>query len=67
MVMGQPVPEGVAAMPPGPELAALLDSLTPTLVPNDDIHDVLLACSRQLAHAQARMTALVAEVMCRRP
>ncbi|RZT85143.1 uncharacterized protein DUF222 [Pseudonocardia sediminis] len=54
-------------MPPGPDLACLLGVLTPALIPNDDIDDVLVAQSRQLAHEQARMLALLAEVVCRRP
>ena len=67
MVVGQVVPEGVAAMPPGPELAAALDALAPELVCNDDIDDVLVACSRQLAHAQGWMLGVLAEVVCRLP
>ncbi|MDN5914736.1 MAG: HNH endonuclease [Pseudonocardia sp.] len=67
MLIGQVVPEGLAAMPPGPELACLLADVDPTLVPNDDVVDVLQACSRQLAHYQARMFDAMSEVISRLP
>jgi hypothetical protein len=67
MVIGMAVPEGLAAIPPGPELATLLDALEVSTVPNDDIVDVLIAQSRQLAHEQARMFAALTEVIHRRP
>ncbi|MBP2366255.1 HNH endonuclease signature motif containing protein [Pseudonocardia parietis] len=67
MVVGQVIPEGLAALLPGPELATTLAGLELTRVPNDDIGDVLVAQSRQLAHEQARMFATMAEVVCRRP
>jgi hypothetical protein len=67
MVIGMVVPEGLAAIPPGPELATPLDALEVSRVPNDDIVDVLMAQSRQLAHEQARMFATLTEVIHRRP
>ncbi|MBP2368907.1 DUF222 domain-containing protein [Pseudonocardia parietis] len=67
MVVGQVIPEGLAALSPGPELATTLAGLDLDRVPNDDIGDVLVAQSRQLAHEQARMFATMAEVVCRRP
>ncbi|MBP2365408.1 HNH endonuclease signature motif containing protein [Pseudonocardia parietis] len=67
MEIGQVVPEGLAAMLPGPDLAVMLAGLDLTLVPNDDIGDVLVAQSRQLAHEQARLFATMTEVVYRRP
>jgi hypothetical protein len=55
-------PEGLAAMPPGPRLAAALHQLELASVPNDRILDVLQAQYRQLCHDQALMTATIAEV-----
>ncbi|MDN5751339.1 MAG: WYL domain-containing protein, partial [Pseudonocardia sp.] len=52
---------------PGPDLAVTLAGLDLTLVPNDDIGDVLVAQSRQLAHEQARLFATMTEVVYRRP
>lgn len=66
MVVGV-VPEGLAAMPPGPELARVLADLDPALVLDGDLVEVLRAQSRQLAHDQARMFVVVSEVACRRP
>jgi hypothetical protein len=42
VVIGMAVPEGLAGIPPGPELATLLDALEVSTVPNDDIVDVLV-------------------------
>lgn len=67
VVIGEVVPEGLAAMPPGPALAAVLATLPVATVPNDDIVEVLLARSRQLAHAQAAVFEAMVEVMHRRP
>ncbi|MBC3192577.1 DUF222 domain-containing protein [Pseudonocardia sp. C8] len=67
MPVEQVVPEGLAGLPVGPGLAAALAGLDLARVPNDDIVDVLLAQSRQLAHEQARMLAALAEVVYRRP
>ncbi len=67
MVVGQGVPEGLAAMPPGPRLAAALSGLVVDLVPNDEIVEVMEAQSRQLAHEQARMFSVMNEVLHRLP
>lgn len=56
------VPDGLAAMPAGPGLAAVLGALAPAQVPNDRILDVLVAQYRQLCHEQARMAAMLAEL-----
>ena len=58
----QPVPKGLAAVPPGPELACLLAGVDLSRVCNDDVVDVLGALSRQLAHDQARMFTALTEV-----
>ena len=63
----QPVPKGLAAVPPGPELACLLAGIDLTRVCNDDVVDVLRALSRQLAHDQARMFTALTEVVHRLP
>ena len=67
MQAGQTVPEDLAAMPPGPGLAAVLAGLAHDRVPNDEIVEVLEAQSRQLAHEQARMFSVLSEVLHRRP
>lgn len=56
------VPEGLAAMPPGPALAAALGAIELDRVPNDRMLEVLAAQHRQLNHEQARMVATLAEV-----
>ncbi|MGH3977587.1 MAG: hypothetical protein ACRDRZ_01080 [Pseudonocardiaceae bacterium] len=56
------VPEGLAEMPPGSELAAALAGVDLARVPNDRILQVLRAQHRQLCHEQARMAAVIAEV-----
>jgi len=56
------VPEGLAAMPPGPALAAALGSVELARVANDRMLEVLNAQYRQLCHEQARMIATVAEI-----
>ncbi|WP_346276537.1 DUF222 domain-containing protein [Pseudonocardia sp.] len=50
------------ALPPGPELGALLAGLDLALIPNDHVVDVLRAHARQVAHEQARMLAAIVEV-----
>jgi hypothetical protein len=49
-------------LPPGPRLAALLAELPWSRVPNARLVEVLQAHSRQLAHAQARLLAGMAEI-----
>ncbi|SFN12956.1 protein of unknown function [Pseudonocardia ammonioxydans] len=67
MQLGQAIPDGLAAMPPGPDLAAVLAAIDLTQVCNDDIDEVMLAHHRQLAHHQAHMFAAISEVVHRRP
>lgn len=67
VLVEQAVPEGLAEMPPGPGLAAALATLDLPGMAGDDVVDVMLAQSRQLAHEQARMFAVLSEVICRRP
>lgn len=61
------VPEGLAGMPPGPELSALLAGLNLATVCNDDIVEVMIAQSRQVAYEQARLFAAMNEVIHCRP
>ncbi len=49
-------------LPPGPGLAAALDTVGLAGVPNDQMLEVLAAQHRQLCHEQARMAAVLAEV-----
>jgi hypothetical protein len=49
-------------LPPGPELAAVLDELTDAAVPNARRVEVLQARSRQLAHDHAQLYAELVEV-----
>ena len=56
------VPEELAAIPAGPELAAALHALPLSQVPNDHMLDVLTAQYRQLSHTQARMAAVLTEL-----
>ena len=54
-------------MPPGPALAVALAEVDPAGVPNGAIVDLMVAQSRQLAHDQARLWAVINEVLHRRP
>lgn len=56
------LPDDLAAMPPGPGLAAALNVVDLSAVPNDRMLDVLTAQHRQLCHEQARMAAVLAEL-----
>lgn len=62
MATAVPIPPGLADLPPGPELGAVLAGIDLSQVPNASIIDVLRAESRQLAHQQARLFAAMAEV-----
>jgi hypothetical protein len=53
----QLIPEGLAEMAPGPELAALLDGMDIRTLAGNDLVDVLRARARQLSHEQARLLA----------
>lgn len=55
-------PPDLAALPPGPGLAAALGAVELPTVPNDRMLEVLAAQHRQLCHEQARMAAVLAEV-----
>ena len=54
--------EGLAAVPPGPELSAALGTLDPAGVPSNGVVEVLRAQARQCAHEQARLWATLVEV-----
>ncbi len=54
--------DGLATVPPGPELAAALAVIDVATVPNDQLLTVLRAQSRQAAHEAARLLGIVAEV-----
>jgi hypothetical protein len=56
------LPEGLAAMPPGPELAAVLAGLDRRRLNGHDLVVVMAAQARQVAHEQARLLADVYEV-----
>ena len=50
------------ALPPGPELSAVLDALPRERVPNARLVEVAQARSRQLAHEQAELFADLVEI-----
>lgn len=56
------VPDGLAEMPAGAELAVALHRVRLEAVPNDRMLEVLRAQYRQLAHEQARMAATLVEL-----
>lgn len=56
------LPDDLAALPPGPELAAVLGAVRLSSVPNDRMLEILTAQHRQLCHDQARMAATLAEL-----
>lgn len=58
----QLIPEGLAEMVPGPELAALLAGIDIHAVTGADAVEVLRARARQLSHEQARLLATMVEV-----
>jgi hypothetical protein len=55
------VPGGLAEMPPGPELAAVLAGLDLTRLHGADLFEVLAAQDRQVSHEQARLLATIWE------
>ncbi|WP_028922366.1 HNH endonuclease signature motif containing protein [Pseudonocardia acaciae] len=61
MANGQ-VTMGLAELSPGPELAAALDGIDLSRVPNGELLTMLGACARQLARADAQFLAIVAEI-----
>jgi hypothetical protein len=58
----QLIPEGLAEMVPGPELAALLAGIDIHALTGADAVEVLRARARQLSHEQARLLATMMEV-----
>ncbi len=56
------IPDRLAEMPAGADLAAVLHGLSLDAVPNDRMLDVLRAQYRQLSHEQARMAATLVEL-----
>jgi hypothetical protein len=58
----QPIPEGLADMPPGPALAAVLAGIDLARLSGADCVEVLRARHRQLSHEQARFMATMVEV-----
>jgi hypothetical protein len=58
----QPIPAGLAEMPPGPGLAAALAAIDLTRLGGLDCVEVLRAQHRQTAHEQARLMAAMVEV-----
>lgn len=65
--MTQSIPEGLAEMPPGPTLCALLAGIDVVAVSSFDALVVAEAEYRQLAHQQGRVYAAVAESALRAP
>ena len=61
-MVGDGVLEELAAVPPGPELAARLAGVDPSRLPGDRVVEVLRAQSRQCAHEQARLWAALVAV-----
>ncbi|HEX6469777.1 MAG TPA: DUF222 domain-containing protein, partial [Streptosporangiaceae bacterium] len=60
----QSIPSGLAAMPPGPGLAAALAGIDLSRLSGGDCVRVLRARHRQVAHAQAQLMAAMVEVAC---
>jgi hypothetical protein len=65
--MQQPLPRDLASVPAGPQLSELLARIELGAVPDDQLHDVLGSEWRQLAHQQARVWAVMAEMGHREP
>ena len=55
------LPDGLVTMAPGPELAALLATIDRSAVAAEDLHDLLAARFRLLAHVQGQLLADVWE------
>ncbi|MDT4923207.1 MAG: hypothetical protein QOG01_920, partial [Pseudonocardiales bacterium] len=64
---GNAVPGGVAAMPPGPQLGAVLAPIEVGAVPDEQLLEVLSAEWRQLAYQQGRVWAVMAQIATRDP
>jgi hypothetical protein len=57
-----PLPEGLAEMPPGPELGVLLAGIERSRLSGDDVVTLMQAISREVSHYQAELYAAMAEV-----
>ncbi|MGH3822678.1 MAG: DUF222 domain-containing protein [Pseudonocardiaceae bacterium] len=62
MGVRQLIPQGLAEVPPGPELARILAELEPSRLSGFDCVQVLRAQYRQANHERARVMAVMAEV-----
>ncbi|MGH3933106.1 MAG: HNH endonuclease signature motif containing protein [Pseudonocardiaceae bacterium] len=62
MTVRQLLPEGLAEMAPGPQLGAALAGLELRALAGSDLVEVLQARARQLAHEQAQLLAVMAEI-----
>ncbi len=62
MTVRQLLPEGLAEMAPGPRLGAMLAGLDLRMLAGSDLVEVLRAQARQLAHEQAQLLAVMAEI-----
>ncbi|MGQ0775288.1 MAG: DUF222 domain-containing protein [Pseudonocardiales bacterium] len=62
MTVRQLLPEGLAEIAPGPQLGAALAGLELPALAGSDLVDVLQARARQLAHEQAQLLAVMAEI-----
>ena len=57
-----PLPEGLAEMPPGPELGVVLGGIDRSRLSGDDVVTLLQVLARQVAFYQAELYAAMAEV-----
>ena len=57
-----PLPEGLAEMPPGPELGAVLGGIDRSRLCGDDVVTLLQVMARQVSYYQAELYAVMAEV-----
>ncbi|MGH4025175.1 MAG: hypothetical protein ACRDRV_11410 [Pseudonocardiaceae bacterium] len=62
MTVRQLLPEGLAGTAPGPQLGAALAGLDLRALAGSDLVEVLQARARQLAHEQAQLLAVMAEI-----
>ena len=67
MAVEQAVLPDLASLAPGPELAAELERLTLSDIPDGQVVEVLRAAGRQLAHLQALSWSAMVEIGRRRP
>jgi hypothetical protein len=66
-MLAQRIPDGLEALPPGPELAALLASVDVARLADEDLPVVLKARSRQRSHDEAELLRVIAEMGQRDP